>query len=484
MSHMARLLNHRARRIAAFPAILLLAGCGGGGGDFLESFPGTSINSPGISMGIVTGFGSIQLNGEVIDTDSASFTVNGASATEIDIEPGQLVRAVVDFRDSTATSVAYVDTVKGPVQSINFSNETLNVLGQVVVIDERTSFNGISFDALVVNDIVDVSGLRNSGNSIVASYIALSAETDDYRVVGEVSGSGTDGFMVSGLLVDSSLATVTDLTDGSVSNGDVVEVVGAAADYDTSTSTLVASALKDGFELDGAEDDQVEFEGIITSFISTTDFIVADQQVDSTSTVTIVFEDDSAATNNDLGLNVTVEVEGSIDEDGDLQATRLVVKSSNDVQVTATVEDIDTGDETVELLGITFELNSLTRYDDQSIAALKPFELADINLGDSLVLRGFQSGNRVAASFVTREDDRSDAVVRGPIEAIDDSNFRITLLGTEFSTNVGTDFEDANGNTVTRSEFFDTLIEEDDLVRGEWDNFFSVNAALDRLVAE
>ncbi len=477
MIYLTHGLGRRFGRLVAGLGSLLLAGCGGGG-DFLQSFPGTSVESSGISMGMVSGFGSVRLNGRELDTDGATFTVNGVAATQADLEAGQLVRVVVDFRDDTASSVTYVDTIRGPVQSINRASGTLNVLGQVVVIDARTSLAGITLDALVVNDIVTVSGLRNSGDSILASLVRVSSSTDEYRVVGPVSASGSDSFRISGLLVDSALANVTGLTSGSVSDGQI------AANYDVGTSTLVASALLDGFELAAAEDDQVEFEALITTFISTTDFVIADQQVDSDPATTYEFEDGSTATGNDLGLNVGVEVEGTLDEDGDLLATRVIIKSRNEVWVRGSVTNIDSGDELVGLLGVSFEFTSLTRFDDQSGAGLKPFELADIDLGDALEVRAFVSGNRVVASFVTRLDATNDAFVRARVEAIDGNSFELTLLDTELATNLATDFEDENGNAVTRSEFFDSLLEVDDLVRGEWDSFSSVNSPLDRLVIE
>ncbi|MCU7855552.1 MAG: hypothetical protein KZQ79_07650, partial [Candidatus Thiodiazotropha sp. (ex Lucinoma borealis)] len=64
--------------ISATTAALIatLYSCGGGGGSQVAD---GGIGGTGVSMGRVTGFGSIFVNGIEFETDNASFTVNDVS---------------------------------------------------------------------------------------------------------------------------------------------------------------------------------------------------------------------------------------------------------------------------------------------------------------------------------------------------------------------------------------------------------------------
>ena len=71
--------------LIALVAGLGLGACGGGGGG------STAAGGKNVTVGVVTGFGSVYVNGCEYETDSASISVDGQSATEDDLSVGDVV---------------------------------------------------------------------------------------------------------------------------------------------------------------------------------------------------------------------------------------------------------------------------------------------------------------------------------------------------------------------------------------------------------
>jgi len=145
--------------------ISLLAGstlvaCGGGSGSS-SSVPGSSSSStPGtaaptettIAQGVVTGFGSVIVNGVHFDVKDANINVDGSSEVESDLGVGQLVRITgsinADGLHGKATSLVGESRVRAPIDSITLvvdantgvATGTLVALGQNVIITTDTFF--------------------------------------------------------------------------------------------------------------------------------------------------------------------------------------------------------------------------------------------------------------------------------------------------------------------------------------------------------
>ncbi len=413
-----------------------------------------------VSHGTITGFGSVIVNGVRFDTSSATITVDGSPGTESDLEVGQVVtvRGTLDDNVTTgsANSVDFDDAVEGPISAIDATAGTLTVLGQIVLVDADTSFDDsvspASLDGLKVGDIVEVTGFLLADGSISATRIELKAAGGELEVTGVVSNVSATTFEINSLVVDYSAAMLEDFPDGTPENGQLVEAKGNALG---GSGELLASRVEfKGNNLDGDDGDRFEVEGFITRFVSATDFDVEGLPV--TTNAQTVFENGTSA---DLALNRKVEVEGNIDASGVLVAEKIEFKQAGIIRIESLVEDVQASQLTI--LGIVVNVNVSTRIEDKSSAKLKPFNVADINVGDFGEIRGFEGGGGIVATRLEREDFDGEVALRGFVEAVNDPNFAI--LGVTIQTNGATEFQDANDVQITASNFFgqaqDSLVE-------------------------
>lgn len=434
--------------------IAALTACGGGGGTQMAGIDGGGEPAPTatvVSQGRISGFGSVIVNGVRFDTSSANILIDGSPGTEADLAVGQIVTVTGTTSDDgttgTADSVAFNDAVEGPITAIDAGAGILTVLGQTVVVTADTSFEDDisprSIDGLIVGDIVEVSGHVRADGSISATRIELESPGDDFEVTGIVSNLDSAGFTfdINDLTVDYSAANLDDFPNGAPENGQRVEAKGNTLG---AAGELIATEveLEDG----GFDDaDDVELEGLITRFDSVADFDVAGIPV--TTNGSTVFEDGTSA---NLALNVRIEVEGSIDGAGVLVADKIDFEEDGVLRVTANVEAVQ-GDQ-LTVLGITITTTVETEFEDDSDADLRPFGIGDINVGDYLEVRGFDSAGDFIATRVERDDDDTDIELRGFVEDVNDPEF--TILGVTVETNAGTQFEDINDAPIGAADFF------------------------------
>ncbi len=176
-------VNSMALRLPAWVAALLLlaaGGCGGGSGG-IASNDGGGIGGSGISFGVVTGFGSVIVNGNTFNTDDAEIIVNGEPALESALTEGMLVRIEGDWTGDgggVASRVEYHDDIRGPVQEVVEFDPlsgagTIIVLGQSVRFTSQTVFRGVSRDAIAAGDDVRISGWQQDDGTYLASLIRL-----------------------------------------------------------------------------------------------------------------------------------------------------------------------------------------------------------------------------------------------------------------------------------------------------------------------
>ncbi|MFV2032331.1 MAG: DUF5666 domain-containing protein, partial [Gammaproteobacteria bacterium] len=136
---------------------LVLAGCGS------SSSSGETSNAA--SRGVITGFGSVYLNGIKYETGSADMVVDDdENANESDLRVGMIVtvKGSIDpgHISGTASSIVYENELKGPISSIipdpvDPTQKTLIVLAQQVLVNADTRYDGgLNFDTLATGDVV------------------------------------------------------------------------------------------------------------------------------------------------------------------------------------------------------------------------------------------------------------------------------------------------------------------------------------------
>ncbi len=420
----------------------LIGSCNGGGGEFA----GGGISGTGVYNGVITSFGSVFVNGIEFHTTGAAITADDAEVTENDLDVGMKVR--VEAEGTTALSIEFDPEVRGPVQSIDTVNDRIVVMGQTVLIEGTTILKGFgSILDLVTGDTVAVSGFFDAAGNIRAVYIELRPTASGEKVKGVVSSLDTVSrrFVINGLSVDYS--GVTGLAG--LQNGDFVEVRGSLL-----SGTLVAShvGVEEPVEtaLPGSE---MAVEGIVTSLSSVYDFEVNGLRV---------YTDDRTVYENgvrsDVVVDVLIEVEGTVNDNGVLVAEKVEFLSHEEtgVRIEGPVAVVDLQKSMITVLGIGITVNSGTIFNDESSLQLRSFSLGDISAGDMIEVGGFADGSRVVAVKLEREDPSElKYSLTGPVDAGSETPTSFSVLGVQVDVS-GPDvtYEDDNGNTMTAAEFF------------------------------
>lgn len=428
----------------------------GGGGNQMTGIDGGGSPAPVatniVSQGTITGFGSVIVNGVRYDTGSATINLDGSPGVETDLAVGQIVVVKGTISDDgttgTATSVDFDDAVEGPIESIDLANDSMTVLGQLVLVNGDTVYeddiNPDSLEGLNVGDIVEVSGNIDANGDIVATYIELEDPGSDFEVTGFAMNvdSGAFTFEINSLVVDYSAASLDDFPNGGPENGQLVEAKGNMLG---GAGELIATEVEfEGNDFDVDDGDEVEIEGFITRFNSATDFDVSGIAV--TTNASTEFENGSSA---NLALNVKVEVDGEINAAGILVADEVDFEEEGIIRIAALVQDVQS--DRLTLLGIEVTVNVQTEFDDESAMDVQNFSFSDVNVGDYVEVRGFDSAGTIVATRLERDDDEGEVSLRGFVEAVADPEF--TILGVTIQTNAGTEFED-DDVPLTPVEFF------------------------------
>ena len=448
---------------------LLVAACGGGGGNDGGGGDDTGgIDRGGvmIAQGTINGFGSVIVNGVRYSTSGATITVDGQAATESDLRVGQVVRieGTVDAGGTTGTarSITFDDEVEGPVQGIDPVTARLVVLGQTVQVGAGTSFDDSivprSLEGLAVGDRVEVSGLVGADGVIAATRIELKTIAGPLEVKGTVESVDTVArrFRINQLQVDYATATLGGFTSGQPANGDLVEAKGA---IDASGVLVATRVERRSASLSGTIEDRADLEGLVTRYVSATDFDVAGQRV--TTTTGTRYEGGTAAS---LALNVAVEVEGGFDAAGRVVATEVEFRPLSDVELAGSVESVAPAAGSLVLLGVTVRTTPITRFEDQSSADVEQFDLADLRVGDYVEIRAYDDGSGLVATLLERDDPESGVEVQGIATDVVQPDFRVA--GIPITTGPLTEYRDNNGASITAATFFATAGGREVKVRG------------------
>jgi len=462
------------RALLLLYATLLTVACGGGGygGPNTAGIDRTGSPSFSLAFGTISGFGSIIVNGVHYETSSSTFEIDDSPGSQDDLSVGDvvLVRATRASGSTswTATSVTFDDNVEGPITSIDPDTFTIVVLGQTVkIVDGETlfdnSFADPSFAGLAVDDIVEVTGYVSSTGETIATRIEPTAG-GQFEVTGVV-GTLNPGvsFTINGLTIDySGVSMLQDFPSGEISVGDLVEAKGTA--FDSATSTLTATFVEfKGDRIPGNANDNAEVEGLITRFGSKFDFDVSGIRADATDAI---FEGDEA----NIGLNVKVEVEGTIQEDVNgkfIDARKVDVRRAKIVRIEAVVDSVspngtDPRIGTFDVLGITVQVDLLTRMEDKfANPPVEPFTLNDLSAGDYVRMRGSVVTGSTAdllAGLLERDDPRTDSELQGFVDSANDPS--IMILGVEIDTSSASAFRDETGADIGRPAFFARLASE------------------------
>jgi len=455
-------------------AALSIAACSGGGD--VAGIGGSGITPVGVtSSGSITGFGSIFVNGVEFETSSSTFSVDDNPGIESDLAIG--MRVIVDGTvnsdgiTGTATSVSFDDQLQGPVGAVSVidadgTGRTITVLGTTVALNSTTTIFDISgtlpgpfdFDTIAAGNNVEINGFPDSTGVVQATRVELKQTTFvvDSSIVelkGTITGLAGTTFTLQGLAgvtVDASVAAIDDLPGG-LADGASVEVKGTCPDL--ACATIEATRVEG--QTSGFDDNtKVEVEGVITRYVSDSDFDVDGFPVDASGAGVQRIPPTFI-----LGIDKEVEVEGTV-VSGRLIATKVKDEGGN-IKVAATVTAVNSAAGSFELSpvsgqpAVTVMIDTSTRIKDDVGTFNSAALLDNLSIGtDYVTVEGFDDGTgKIIASEVEREA-ADDIIMQGVITAGSTAAGTVTVLGVTIPFINNTDFEDENDAPIADSDAF------------------------------
>lgn len=408
--------------LVALIAGIGLGACGGGGGG--------SVSASNTTVGVVTGFGSVYVNGCEYETDSADISVEGQSGTEDDLAVGDVVEVEgpANCTHADATSVKYADELEGVVDSNSVSAGvgTMVVMAQDVTVNDLTIFHDETGSVATVNDVasghvVEISGYGIGTGEIVATRIEIKATslatyTGELEVKGVVvSHNATDQtFMIGNLTVD--YGSYPAMLDGMSEITDDMYVEAKASTYTAGSLSMVATKveLEDDGEIghQGDQHEEYEIKGVLTVAYDdgTKKFGINDQMVlvnDATE-----YEGVSTADMHSGNVgNLYMEVEGNFNADGELVAEEVEledddVNDSAEIQGHITnlvVTDTNNGTFSIGTVDLTITNDTIMK-DSEGAMPESKFNMTHLRDGD------FVEVHYDAASGMVIKLERDDAI--------------------------------------------------------------------------
>ena len=398
------------RTLLSAATCLLLSSCGGG--DMLTAgIGGGGIGGTGISMGTIAGFGSIWVNGVRYDVSNASFTRDGASVSgQGDYRIGEVVTITgsvnADGVSGVANSVEYDDSLEGTVSAASTDGETLSVLGVTVRVDALTLLHG--FNALTdlqAGNVVEISGYKQQDTIRATSIILKQATFTDNQSTIEIKGTVSDvdliakTFKLGTLVVDYASASLS-MPNNLVTAGQFVEVKSRQAPQG---NRLIASEVELKDEYPNYNNGQeVELEGLVTSFSSILQFSVNGQPTTTNASTTYEY-----GLASDVQLNSLVEVKGTINSNGVLLAEEVSLKQGNQsdsLEIEGRITTIDLAAMTLMVNGVTISVDNHTSLFDEINDRYVTIQVSDLRINDYVeVDSSLLSDGRTLALKIERE---------------------------------------------------------------------------------
>jgi hypothetical protein len=410
------------------------------------------------ARGAISSLSPLTVNGVRFDTTQAEVRVEGEKRTEAELHKGQVVhiRGEIQGRDGRAATISFDDDLRGKVEDRGGNH--MHVGGHEVEIENETEFENETLreDSIQPGERVRVSGHRTASGAIRATRIEKEAGShEDFEVKGYVSSlaaasvppafalrmtpAGADLYQVT-------LATGTTLPAG-IQDGSFVEVRSASKPL---AGALTATTVELQDARNGAENDEAEVEGIVTSGDSTA-FVIGSQQISTTTTT--LWENGLP---EDLLPGAKVEAEGTLDAQGVLLARKVSFRSNVRLQgAPSNPVETSPGVGTFQVLGVIVRVDGLTEWKSSG----KGSGLSLASLGTTPVqVRGYRARNGtdvIATRVESRNDDR--IILQGPVSSKDAAAGTLAILGLTVQSNGGTGFRGVDDGSITASAFFDAV---------------------------
>ena len=452
------------RKMLGLSLAAALTACGGSGSS-TNTAPPPQAATPQTTVGQISGFRSVYVNGVEYETTGASYSVDDTTASGDDaLDVGMVVKiqgAVnADGRTGQANSISYDDDVEGLVEDLAADVDdpdnikTFTVLGIAVVADKRsTNFEGeddpaFSFETIMNGDNVEVSG-EFSGDVLLASYIEKQdASDEEFEAKGTLDlFNGDDQFVLvlrKASTLNITIAAGAEIPSAGVMDGQYVEVEGTIPDPAAPDSILATKVeLEDPDRIGDSDEDETEIEGVLSYDADTGTWSVLDVQLVLDENVEYSPEELANMIADLSADGLTVEVEGQYVED--VLLVEKMELEEDDLEFTGDVQEVtstDARDGTVTLsfgsaIGtVEVRVTPDTMFLDDD--AMDHFDLGSIMMGDKVEIEARIADDGLFYASSLQIEDDAGYEVEGPMDAIDDVS--ITVLGVMFTVDMDTAF--------------------------------------------
>ncbi len=445
---------------------IAIAGCGGGGGGGSVGIADGGIRGTGASVGPVSGFGSVFVNGIRFETDGNVASDDGIT-TERQLDKGMILRVDGQWRENgegTADRVEYDDTFRGEIADLvavadpdNSSireSVTFTLYGQTIVADKQTVFRGVSLQTLADADVIRVSGWRLPSGNYRASYIgALNGPASEVEIEGSIDGDpgtvGVNQFRINGFLIefDEQNTTFEDgLTPSDLQTpGFRVEAEGEIVTLDGEPAIRATSLERDeARRYERSQGDDIEFAGPVATAYRATDRTFTINGLTVVVPSDDVFDDGLSA--SDLQPGLLIQVEGDFLADGRVEAEEIDIRDANaKVEGPVDTASIDPQARSFRVGGVLVRVTPLTIISDDEDDRRIGFN--DLNGAFELEVEGIERSDQTGAVFldavkIEREPiEDAEFELTGRLTAIDSAT--ITVLGVRIAAD-NSAFEDGN----------------------------------------
>ncbi|MGH1439288.1 MAG: DUF5666 domain-containing protein [Cellvibrionaceae bacterium] len=291
------------------------------------------------SVGAITDDATLTVNGVEYDTSQAEVTIDNEEGAIDQLSLGHIVVVNGTLDESgqtgTADNITFNTTIFAPIESISKTNEenkSFIVLGQTVNTTADTLYVGEDFnhfDDIRGEGNLRIVGFVSENGSLVATYIEkVSLNPNDipgqsgipfYELNGEIKNLNTANatFEINNAQISYSDAAVVD----TLSNGIEVEVLMSQLNSEDNLSAEFVNVINIDF---GDESDLVELEGLVQFFAPLLGYL-------EISNTRINLDRNTQYIGGEVGrldLDQKIEVEGFINANGDIVATRIIFLTS------------------------------------------------------------------------------------------------------------------------------------------------------------
>lgn len=413
-----------------------------------ESIVSAGISGTGIVFGVITGFGSIFVNGVEYEIDDANFNVDGnTSANQSNLKIGMLVKLdATNNGDGTgnATSVSYDEAIEGPVSNLLITSDpeiiTFQIFGTTVFINSSSTIfeGGSTFSNLQNNDLIEVSGFFNQSGNVIATLIEFKEtlqQGSEVELHGQINNLNFNTFEIDGTNINYDGNTeIEDLVSGLQENL-FVEVKGT---YNSgSIDAIKIEGEDDDRDEIGESEGEINVQGIITDFTDSSSFSINGIPVQ------VDINQVPASVLSQLVLGLEIEVEGNI-SNGIIMADEIEIRM-DERKYKARVSSVSATNLTVSIYypgipgQIELKVDNESELEDEITGDIS---LTDLNPEDEVEIEAKINGGDIRVKSLKR-DIIDEYEISGVVEAFQEG-FSITIEGLMLPLDAGVSLEPAN----------------------------------------